>query len=145
MPTVRIFISYETGTGLEYAREAKRVFTEAGYQAWMWEDDHKVIGYPHEDILYNLEACDFFLCICTQATETSEGQRFERNHALRLNKQPLILTFNSTQIPDVLKAHIYNQVTPCTFEEECRKLAHNLDKYERLTTTAGFKAEGETV
>ena len=109
----------------------------------MWEDDHKAIGYPHEDILDNLEACDFFLCICTQATGALQGQRYEVSHALRLNKQLLILTFDSSQIPKVLKAHIYNPVTARSFVKECRKLAHDLDKFALLTTTAGFHAEGE--
>ena len=142
-PTSNIFLSYDHKTGLEYARKAKRVFSEAGYRVWMWEDDHKPTGYPREDIVDNIEACDVFLCICTQGTDTSEGQRFEINYPPTWTKQLLILTFDCTYVPKVLKSDIWNPVTPRNFEEDCRRLAHDLDNYARLTKAAGFDGEGE--
>ena len=141
-PTTNIFISYETATGLEYARKAKRVFAESGHQAWVWDDDHAATGYPREDIMDHIEACDIFLCICTEASDTSEGQRFESNYALDEIRPPLILTLDPDRIPRVLKAHIYTLVTPTTFTERCRELAHDLDKYPRLSKVIDFSGRG---
>ena len=89
LTTYSIFISYETSTGLEYAREARRIFMDAGHEAWMWDGDRRSGHFPAEEIANNIKLCDimFYLCTATGQDQPSwNGQEYERNLAWILGK-----------------------------------------------------------
>ena len=142
-----LFVSYETETGLKYAREAKRVFTEAGYRVWMWESDSRPGAYPIEEIARNIQACGAFVYLCTAAEPDGEprrnGQVYERSMAWQLNKQCIVFTFNPIFVPLSLTAYRYELVSAEHFSEQCRKVASSLgtqpakeDSVARYRTTA---------
>ena len=143
---VRVFISYETGTGLEYAREARRVFREAGYLAWMWESERTPGAYPAEEIAKNIELCDIFFYLCTAQEETQKwnGQPYERNLAWQLNKAFTVLTFDRSFVPLMLKAYTYVVVSVETFANRCREVVVQLATLQRLKEpVAGYFGEAE--
>ena len=127
-PTGSIFVSYESQTGLEYAREAKRVITEAGYQAWVWQSDSVPGAYPAEEIEKNIRLCDFFFYLCTVEDETQKlnGQRWERSTAWNLDKPVRVLTLDPALVPRMLRAYTYVVVSDETFSTRCREIVDRL-------------------
>ena len=144
-PAGSIFISYDTVTGLEYAREAKRVFNEAGYLAWMWDTNRTPGSYPAEEIAKNIEVCDVFCYLCTSqdATHRWNGQQYERNFAWNKNKPCQVLTFDPGFVPLMLQAYGYVEVSPDTFARTCRQLAKQFATQPQLETLARYLEEDE--
>jgi hypothetical protein len=116
-PAKRVFISYETETGLAYARQAKLILTKAGYLAWMWESDNTPGAYPMDDIANNIANCDIFLylCTCPEPPGKWNGQPYECNLAWEFNKSPRVLTFDPNMIHPALRAYTYVVVSVDTF------------------------------
>jgi hypothetical protein len=139
-----VFISYEDSEALGYATEAKRLFERCGCTAWVWHYDRPPIGNKHEVMVQKIKACDFFVYICTEKSDKSGGQTFERRMALSNGKPITILTFNPSFISDILEDCIYNLVSPETFSRECKKVAMGLHRQQRLgSPVAGYHREGE--
>lgn len=127
-PTWNIFVSYDSQTGLEYARQAKRVIAKGGYQAWVWECDRVPGAYPAEEIAKNIRLCDFFFYLCTAQEDTQKwnGQEWERNLAWGLNKPVRVLTVDPGLVPLMLKAYTYVVISVETFSTECREIVDQL-------------------
>jgi TIR domain len=138
-----VFISYVHSEALEYATEAKNVFGECGYRAWVWHFDHAASGRAKAEMQRNVEACDYFLDICTAGSRRSRGQALERDEAARLDRPVIIMAFDKRFISDIWGGDdplIYNYVTPQTFAPRCRKVAREL-----LGKDAHEEAEGALI
>jgi len=140
-----VFISYDTASGLEYAREAKRVLTEAGYQTWMWETDSASGDDPAEQIAENIEQCDIFVYLCTKQDQAHRwnGQQYERNLAWSLNKSTAIVTLEERLIPLMLRAYRHVVVVVDTFRTQCRDVVDELAEAPKLKQPAGLVGEAE--
>lgn len=142
-----IFISYEDAEARDYAVEAKGAFEACGFRAWVWDSDRPRTGEAREEMARNIRDCNHFAHICTKGSERSRGQRIERRLAYGLEKDdpPLLLTFDESYIPLVYKGHIYNIVSPRNFREECRKVAEDLLRQQRLEAEVRATEEGESI
>ena len=47
---IRVFVSYVYAEAKEFATEAKQVFENEGYSAWVWHHDHRPIGYAKREM-----------------------------------------------------------------------------------------------
>lgn len=126
-----VFVSYEYEEARRYADQAKQVFESRGYRTWVWHYDRRTHGYVLDDIMDAIEACDFFLYICTAGSEISRGQAFERQYAFGCGKDPpVLLAFEKKYI---LRMHekrdmYYNSVTEANFADACASVADELRK-----------------
>jgi hypothetical protein len=110
-----VFISYDTKTGADLAREAKALCEQAGFEAWLWEVDREPGAFLFEEIATQIENCTVFFYFCTvlDDSQTSMGQRYERNLALRLNKQMRIFAAEDKYVPLTLVMFNYEDFSEC--------------------------------
>lgn len=127
--TKLVFVSYELEEAREFADQAKQVLENRGHRTWVWHHDRKAYGYLVDDIMDAIEACDFFLHICTRGSNGSRGQAFERDYAYGCGKDPpILLTFHQQYVPRMHKGRdvYYSPVTTANFADECMKVADQL-------------------
>jgi hypothetical protein len=148
-PAPLVFVSYEYEEARRYADQAKEAFESQGYRTWVWHHDRKTHGYVHDDIMDAIEDCDFFLYICTQGSDASTGQSFERDYALGCGKDPpILLAFDDKYIPRMHKKRqvYHNPVTEGNFTEVCAQVADDLSSRPQLERrVAGLAEEAESV
>ena len=140
-----VFISYDTASGLEYARESKRIFEEAGCKVWMWDDDSMPGAFLNVEIAENIELCDIFFYLCTtqDQPERVNGQPYERSLAWRHNKYPLIVTFDSIFVPRDMLGQRFEVVSPATFADKCQEIVNRIVNSPMLEKRAGYFGEAE--
>ena len=141
-----IFISYDTDTGLKYAREAKRVATEAGYTAWMWDSDHIPGAFTADEIAKNIEGCDWFFYLCTthdKYLKKWNGQPWERNLAFGLDKPPKVFTLDPSFVPLIFRGQNYNKVSADTFVSQCRQVVEQLATEPKLGKMPQYRGEAD--
>jgi len=122
----RVFISYETINGLTLARLAKMTLRDRGLLGWVWHDDSKVGAYVHDEIAARIQDHQHFLCLCTQETQDSDGQAFERKIALWLKKLPIIIAFDKDHIPLALVGSHELRTTIANFPRDCDAAADEI-------------------
>jgi hypothetical protein len=142
-PRKTIFISYDTESGLEYAHEAWRIFTDSGNEAWMWDANRAPGGYPAEQIAENIKLCDIFFYLCTaeDGAPRWNGQPYERNLAWQLNKPYRVITFDSDLVPLMLRAYTYIVVSGETFVTRCTEVVDQLATQPILEKTQARNLE----
>ena len=142
-----VFISYETSTGAEFARQAKALCEDAGIEAWMWEIDREPGAYPIEQIATQIDHCTVFFYFCTvlDDSQTSLGQKYERNLALNLNKSVRIFTTDEKLVPLVLKAFTYVKFSVDTFGSRCEEVIGRLSTTPNVREPAKYLAEAQPV
>lgn len=119
----RLFISYETRDAKHLAIRAKRIFSGARHEAWVWCKDSQSGAYIHEEISGEIQACDRFVYICTANSDLSRGQRFERAQALEWGPVIDVIAFDRQHVSSVL-CHISARITtPHQFDATCNRLA----------------------
>lgn len=142
-PALAVFVSYEHSDALAFATEARSVFRDAGYDAWVWEYDRSLLGYVAEGIDEQIRRCDWFLYIATKGSDGSRGQRDERNRAVYLHKEIVVLAFDRKYVSSILESRVYNLVSPETFSDVCHRLAGELRHQQRLLRGAEYRGEAE--
>jgi hypothetical protein len=141
-----VFVSYETNTGLVYAKLAKARLNVAGYSAWVWHDDRRTGAYTHEEIADKIAECHHFVYICTKDSHGSRGQKYERGTALALNKVPFVITVDRAYVSPVLATHNLVETTTENFERDCDKLAAELSAQQKISRpVAEYGQEGEPI
>lgn len=125
---LKVFISYDTESALEYARKARRILTDAGFEPWMWHCDRTAGAYPAEEIAKHIELCQICIYLCTvqDGTQRSNGQQWKRNLAWNLGRHFRVLTCDPAFIPLILQAYTYVEFSADTFACQCRKVAAQL-------------------
>lgn len=123
-----VFVSYETGTGLNLARLAKMRLQTAGYSGWVWHDDSPFGEYSLEVIAENVKAFPDFLYVCTAASHESEGQKRERNWALTFNKDPIVIAFDLGDVSAVLAHCHVIKTTNVEFQDACDSAATEITR-----------------
>ena len=141
------FISYETTEARAYATRAKQVFEQCGFRAWVWHSDRGQTGYVQAEMAANIDDCDYFVHICTEGSNGSKGQCYEREMAWACEKvPPVILAFDPSFIPLEWRPYIYNLVAPRNFDKVCSEVASKLARQQRLgTRVAACRREGEAL
>jgi len=132
-----VFISYQGQDGLAYAIKAKRILIGCGCRAWVWEDDHASPGDVQLEMVDNIEACHYFLDICTSGSAESRGQEYERLQAWKYDKiPPVILAFNDSFIPRRWGGYDRYLVSEDTFAGKCQRVGDDLRHQQRLVNRA---------
>lgn len=146
-PIESVFISYDSQTGVEFAREARALCANEGVQAWVWEIDRAPGGYPIKQIATEIERCAVFFYLCTVSGDslTSLGQEYERNLALNLNKPVRILTADENFVPVELKAFTYVKFSVDTFSSVCQEVISQLSTSPTVTEPAKVLAEEQKI
>lgn len=128
MTSVSVFISYHTETGIDYARECQRVFSEAGHSAWMWDSDRTPGALIGDEIAEKIQHCDFslYLATCEEVELRRNGQPWERNMAWGENKVIWTLTLDSAFVLPLLGKYNYDVVSAETVAAKCREIADQL-------------------
>ena len=140
-----IFISYEAEEAGTYAATAKEVFEQSGYRAWVWDLDRSLAGFLREEVAQKVNACNYFLHICTKGSEQSEGQRYEREMAYTCHKTTIILTFEPSFVPLALWPYKYELVAPDDFRGCCLKVAKQLARQPLPAPITSPHREGEAL
>ncbi len=139
------FISYQLDEAKHYADHAKRIFEGHGFRTWVWHHNRKHYGYVLDDIMDAIEACDFFVYICTAGSDSSRGQSFERDYAWECGKDPpVLLCFDPKYVSRIHRRQIYyNRVTDSTFTDERAKVAEELSVRQIPEIRIGERKEEE--
>jgi hypothetical protein len=119
---MRVFISYSSVDGLEFALDAAAVLGENSIDPWVWHRDRKSGEYTFDEIAENIRDCDYVLYICTESSAGSRGQRFERNTALAFEKDIWVITLDRAHVPPALVSKNQNVISTDEFTGECQKL-----------------------
>ena len=144
---LRLFVSYRDREGdlRQMAVQAKESFEAVGHRAWVWCMDASSGGYTHEEISYEIDACDRVVYICTSGSDGSRGQRFERLQALAADKVIDIIAFSQQHVSMVLRHITARITTEESFNQTCADLAHEFafsPLYQGVVIQA---AEGEQI
>ena len=143
-PVIWLFVSYETDTGLAYAKLAKARFRVAGLNAWVWHEDRTIGEYTHEEIADKINEYNHFVYICTDGSHESEGQKFERGVALALKVDPLVIALAGARVSPVLANRNRTPTRPAHFEDACAEVATEIHRREQaLVGDATVKQEGQ--
>ena len=144
---VFFFISYETVTGLQYARETHRLVTDLGHDAWMWEINNASGPYPAEQIAEQIELCDGLIYLCTGPDQPwrTNGQPYERNLAWHYGKPIAVFTLEPGLVPRMLRAYTYEVFSGDTLPTQCQEFVGRLGNELRLGQQAQNVLEVEAL
>ena len=92
---------------------------ERELSGWVWHDDSKIGAYVHDEIAARIQDHEHFLCVCSDGTQQSGGQTYERKIALVLDKLPIVIAFNEHDIPLALVGSHELRTTIVDFQRDC--------------------------
>ncbi len=119
---LRIFVSYDSASGSDYADAAYEGFRRRGATPWVWHRDHGSGAPTLTEIANHIDEADYVLFICTAGTRESWGQDFEINNALESRKRPLVLTPDRSFVPPVLRGFNHDVYKLDAVDAACERL-----------------------
>lgn len=142
---MRVFISYSSADGLEYAKTLDVVLKKNGHDSFFAEHDiHRgeVIWTIIPDECEKREICVF---VITPSSVTSRGQRQEYDHIVSIYKPRMAFLSNRSNAEDVFKIYPYLRppksmpFSDARFEGDCQELSAELvrlkDKNDQVLAT----------
>ena len=123
---MKVFISYAGDGGLDYAKEARPVFTAGGHDSYMWEHSRALGTLPWEEISVSVIGSDTVFYICTSRSPDSYGQRLEVSYAMNNRIPILAIRVDSAALPPVLTAFTHATWQSHEFTVKCGDLASHL-------------------
>jgi len=139
-----VFISYETATGLNLARLAKMRLKLVGHSGWVWQDDSRFGAYIHDEIAEIIADYDHFLCLCTDKSHGSAGQKFERGIAFAQDKLPVVIALEENHVPIAYSGGRQIRTTFVDFQRACDDAAAEFSsRIEAMVPVAEDKAAAE--
>jgi len=84
---VTVFISYETTTGLEFAKHLKKALEKSDVSSFVAKEDIAFGRDPNQTILQNIKNCEFFVPIITITALKSPEVKREFQTAKNLHKR----------------------------------------------------------
>ena len=143
-PVIWVFVSYETDTGLAYARLMKAKLKTAGIEAWVWHDDRTIGEVRDEEIANKIFEFRRFVYICTHKSHESAGQREERGLARSLSINPVVVTFDESFVSPIFISRNWIPTTHESFEDACHEVGQEIHRREQaLVADAKIKEEGQ--
>ncbi|MCC6266785.1 MAG: toll/interleukin-1 receptor domain-containing protein [Dehalococcoidia bacterium] len=111
----RVFISYETATGLDLATAIRHELDKLGIRGWVWAIDHPS-GYVFAEIANRIMEADYICWLCTEGTPASNGQKWEIENAFGQNKaeRSWVMTTARRYVPVVLSGYFAFDVSLST-------------------------------
>ena len=141
---MRLFISYATKDGLQYARSARQIIKQAGHNAWMWDHDKTQGALTWREISTHILNSDAVLYLCTISSKDSWGQGTESGIALNNRKTVLAIRLDDASVPQELTARNYESWGGKGFETSCGNLASQLPQVvERIQQTDAVTATNQ--
>jgi len=124
LPDRKVFISYATEDGLDYAVLAKQAFETLGISAFLEKHDVQR-GSPAWIIIgEEIDRCHIFVLIGTSRTYDSYGVRLELNTALNLRKPVVTLKHDESKILHILYGPKHSRFSnENELRNECSKIA----------------------
>lgn len=131
---MNVFISYCDDDGLGFAADAAVILEQHGHTAWYFDRDKSTGILRTVDITNQIRRwCDKVLYLCTNGSNSSEGQWKEIGQWDNATKQIMVIPIDGSTVPDVIDPYVYNPVSSSNFKTEFDAFVQN--SWEDATRT----------
>lgn len=123
---MKVFISYCTSDGLEFAINLKQVLEADGHSPFIYQHDVPRGSLVWDAIGKAIRESDATIILTTPETSNSFGQQVEYNASLNHKIPTFAFAMEGSTIYDILYAFRFEKFTKDNFSSKCKKISSDL-------------------
>ncbi|MEL7562279.1 toll/interleukin-1 receptor domain-containing protein [Dehalogenimonas sp. 4OHTPN] len=126
---LRVFISYSSSDGTNFANKAAEIIRKTGHQPWIYYHNKTLGVLVWQEIAKRIvNETDVFIFLCTPLSCHSWGQAQEAGYALNHRKKTITIVIDNAQVPLELTARNYANTSSGQYLDTVKEIALDLPR-----------------